>query len=112
MMIRSRILDSLYTMTNWLENMEENNRYYIYKDTIYYCWGTDKENLNRVRDPSSGEWFDAVQYRKVSFLTDDNTGEKFFKTYGGESYYREVGDFKKKFKKYPVSKFKGMKEIY
>lgn len=91
----------------------KHNRYYTYKDKLYYSRGTDEEMLTRIKNPDSGEWFDAVNYTEVRIFTldGDESGAKYYQT-SGERYYREVSDFKKKFKKYPASKLKKMKEIW
>lgn len=110
----SRILHGmLYPLTGWMEEMEEKNSFYIYKDNIYYCTDIDrKKEYTKVKNPETGEWFDAVWYNEVEIFTKDGTDEKFFRTYGGKQYYREVSDFKKKFKKCPKTKMKNMKEIW
>lgn len=93
--------------------MEEKNRFYTYKDNIYYSFGADEARIQKVKNPETGEWFDAINYHEVEFFTKDGEEDvKYFRTYGGNEYYREVNDFKKKFKKLPKSKQKGWKEIY
>lgn len=108
----NKLLNNLYSLTYWMENMEEKNRFYTYKDKIYYSWGVEENNTKKFKSPETGEWFDAVQYQEVEFFKKEGTDEIYFRTYGGDTYYREVNDFKKKFKQVPKRKMKGWKEIY
>lgn len=81
--------------------------YYKYKDKVYHCWGTKEDELAKVKNPTTGEWFQAVRYRPVISLT-DSEGKEYFTISYEENYYREVNDFVKKFKK---TNMKGKKEI-
>lgn len=114
-MIKQAIANFFYILGNKLDgDMSDFDRFYTYKDKIYYSWGLEKDNLRKVRNPDTGEWFDAVNYSEVRFFTmdGDDSGTRYYNTHGGDTYYREVEDFKKKFKKCKKSHLKDIKEIW
>lgn len=102
------IVEKLSDLLYWMDNsMTRNDAYYEYKGNVYHTWGVTKDNLEKVKDPTTGEWFDAVRYRPIRMLT-DKEGKEYFTHVYDEVYMREVKDFKKKFKKV---KMDGKKEI-